>query len=85
MGYSAESKAFDAIGYRETLQLLKGELTRDEAVALTLRNTRRYAKRQWTWFRRDPEVTWLKGFGDDPAICAEASALVRKRLARDSG
>jgi tRNA dimethylallyltransferase len=84
MGYQAESKAFDAIGYRETLQFLRGELTRDEAVELTLRNTRRYAKRQWTWFRRDPEVLWLKGFGDDPAVCAEASAVLRERLLRDS-
>jgi len=61
------------LGYRQALLLLKGELTRQEAIELTQRDTRRYAKRQLTWFRRDKEIKWLDGFGDDHLVrvCAE--------------
>ena len=49
-----------------------------------LRNveSRRYAKRQLTWFRREPEVRWLNGFGDDPAVLAEAESLIAGNRAR---
>ncbi len=65
-----------AVGYRQAVQVLDGELSVDAAVALTAQATRRYAKRQWTWFRRDPDLVRLPGFGDDPAIFEAAfSAL----------
>ncbi len=63
-GRAEAANAFKALGYRETLRHLRGELSLAEAVALTKRNTRRYAKRQWTWFRREEGVAW---FEIDPA------------------
>ncbi len=73
-GFPQSSKALEAVGYRQALQVLRSEFSVNDAVELTKRNTRQYAKRQWTWFRRDPEVIWLQGFGTDPAVqeCALA-------------
>src|SRR2546426_12477669 len=58
--------AFKALGYRETLRHLRGELSLEEAIALTRRNTRRYAKRQWTWFRKEEDVAWFAIDPSDP-------------------
>lgn len=58
-GRPAVANAFKALGYRETAAHLRGERTLEDAVALTRRNTRRYAKRQLTWFRAEPGVTWF--------------------------
>ena len=63
-GRPRAANAFKALGYREALRHLDGEVGLDEAIALTKRNTRRYAKRQWTWFRREEGVAW---FDVDPA------------------
>jgi tRNA dimethylallyltransferase len=49
-----------AIGYRQAAMALRGEISRDEAVALIKQATRRYAKRQLTWFRRRENVLWLE-------------------------
>jgi len=65
-------KPFGALGYRQALAVLRGELTRTEAVFLTQRDTRRYAKRQITWFRRESGVIWLPGFGDEQEIQRQA-------------
>jgi tRNA dimethylallyltransferase len=56
--------AGQALGYRELLDHLAGRTTLDEALALAVRRTRRFARRQASWFRRDPRITWLPG--DDP-------------------
>ncbi|HEX6773053.1 MAG TPA: tRNA (adenosine(37)-N6)-dimethylallyltransferase MiaA [Acidobacteriaceae bacterium] len=66
--YGADRKIYDALGYRQAKQLLAGELTEAEAIEAAQKGHRNYAKRQFTWFRREPEVRWLAGFGDDPAI-----------------
>jgi tRNA dimethylallyltransferase len=63
-GCAESANAFKALGYRETLRHLRGEISLAEAVTLTKRNTRRYAKRQGTWFRREQGVVW---FEIDPA------------------
>ena len=68
MGFPPDSKAFEAHGYRQAVQAITGELKLPEAVRQAQQNTRRYAKRQWTWFRRDAGVRWLGGFGDEPAV-----------------
>ncbi|MDX2149745.1 MAG: tRNA (adenosine(37)-N6)-dimethylallyltransferase MiaA [Bryobacteraceae bacterium] len=68
LGVPAGAKPFESIGYRQALSVVRGELTLEQAVASTQLATRQYAKRQWTWFRRDSEVQWLQGFGEDPAI-----------------
>ena len=49
-----------AIGYKEIVQALRGQTTMDEAVRLIQQRSRNYAKRQLTWFRRNPELHWLE-------------------------
>lgn len=67
-GVPRGARPFTALGYREALAYLDGELSLTEAVAMTARMTRRYAKRQMTWFRREPGVEWFGGFGDEPEL-----------------
>ena len=57
--YGPRAAAFDAIGYREIIAHLNGSSTKDEARAAIVRNTRRYAKRQMTWFKRDKAIVWV--------------------------
>jgi len=71
----------DSLGYKQATQFLRGELTRDQALAATQQGHRNYAKRQITWFRRELGVVWLKGFGDDPALARDAAELVSGRAA----
>ncbi len=59
-GYSPELKPLRSIGYRHMISYLRGEIPFAEAVRLMKRDTRRYAKRQLSWFRKDPEVKWFK-------------------------
>ena len=61
--------ALQTVGYRELFAYFDGRCSRDEAVELIKRNTRRYAKRQLTWFRRDPEIFWTPP-GDTDKIIA---------------
>jgi tRNA dimethylallyltransferase len=70
--YSAAVRPLTSLGYKQAVQLLRGELTREQAVQAAQQAHRNYAKRQMTWFRREPEVTWLKGFGDDLKIQQQA-------------
>lgn len=67
-GLSEDSKPFDFIGYRELRAVLRGEITLQEAREAIQQTTRRYAKRQLTWFRKEPGVRWLSGFGDDAEV-----------------
>ncbi len=66
--YGTELPAFKAIGYKEILRYLSGELKLDEVRDLIVRSTLRYAKRQMTWFRKEQGVEWYSGFGDDRRI-----------------
>lgn len=61
--------ALQTVGYKELFAYFDGRCSRDEAVELIKRNTRRYAKRQLTWFRRDPEIFWTPP-GDTDKIIA---------------
>ena len=79
-GATGAEKPFESLGYQQALQHLRGELSLEQAVQATCIQTRQYAKRQWTWFRRDPEVVWLDGFGDDPQLWTKALALLAERL-----
>jgi tRNA dimethylallyltransferase len=58
-GVSASAKAMQSLGYRQISSYLQGELSLERAVELIKRDTRRYAKRQLTWFRREPDLIWL--------------------------
>ena len=78
-GLPEDAKPFDFIGYRELREVLKDKLTIDEARAVIQQATRRYAKRQITWFRREPAVHWLTGFGDDSLLQREALQWVREQ------
>jgi tRNA dimethylallyltransferase len=60
--------------------VLRGESTESDAIAATRQAHRNYAKRQLTWFRREPDVDWLTGFGDDPALASQAFTLVQQSL-----
>ena len=77
---AAGIKALGALGYRQACAVLRGEVGREEAVRETQTATRRYAKRQMTWFRREPGVEWFEGFGDDPEICVRVLAWVGQAL-----
>jgi tRNA dimethylallyltransferase len=57
-GYGPELKAMNSIGYRHMVKVIKGEWDMDKATSFLIRDTRRYAKRQLTWFRADPEIIW---------------------------
>lgn len=61
-------KPLGALGYRQACAVIQGKLTLEDAVRETQAATRRYAKRQMTWFRRESDVTWFKGCGEDPEI-----------------
>lgn len=84
-GVPASAKPFEAIGYREALLCVQGRLTIEEAIPAVQQATRRYAKRQMTWFRKEPGMHWLAGFGDDPAIQQSAREWLAGMLDRDAG
>lgn len=79
-GLNENAKPFDFIGYRELGAVLRNEITLEQAREAIQQATRRYAKRQLTWFRREAGVQWFTGFGDDPAqqsrILASLSSLL---------
>jgi tRNA dimethylallyltransferase len=58
-GYSADLVSMQGLGYKQFIDHFLGRTSRDEAVALLKRDTRRYAKRQFTWFRREPDAVWV--------------------------
>jgi len=80
-GYGFETKALEAVGYRQALRHLSREWDLPAAIADTQQRTRNYAKRQWTWFRRDTRVQWLSGFGTDTATQCTASEHLRNFIA----
>jgi tRNA dimethylallyltransferase len=81
-GMPEKAKAFGFIGYRELRCVLRGEMTLAGARAAIQQATRRYAKRQMTWFRKEAGVHWLTGFGDDARIQKEVLAKVRAEMSR---
>ena len=80
-GFTGVEKPFESHGYKQTLQLIRRELSPRDAVFYAQRNTRQYAKRQITWFRREAGVEWLRGFGADPEIQRTALERVAAFLA----
>jgi tRNA dimethylallyltransferase len=73
-------KALDSLGYRQALRVLRESCAVEEAIAAAQQGHRNYAKRQLTWFRREPEVTWIEGFGDEPETFRAAAKLVEDNL-----
>ncbi len=77
--YGAQARPLASLGYKQALQFLRGESDRESALQAAQQAHRNYAKRQMTWFRREPDVHWLAGFGDHPAIQRAAIDLVVSR------
>jgi tRNA dimethylallyltransferase len=78
--YGYDCRVLGSLGYAEAVAVLRGEMTRDEAVAKAQQGHRNYAKRQGTWFRRDREIQWLKGAGGDEEVVGSACSLIREWL-----
>jgi tRNA dimethylallyltransferase len=78
-GLPENAKPFDFIGYRELCAVLQNRMNINDARAAILQATRRYAKRQLTWFRREASVHWLAGFGGDALVQQEASQWLSKQ------
>jgi tRNA dimethylallyltransferase len=62
------ARPLTSLGYKQAIQHLRGELTLEEAIMAAQQGHRNYAKRQITWFRREPGVEWFAGFGSDPEM-----------------
>ena len=77
-GVPANSSALGAHGYRRVVEHLNGERDLDSAIEQTRLDVRHYAKRQLTWFRREPGVEWVDGFGDDPLVQDRVLELLRQ-------
>ena len=76
----AEGGAMQAIGYKEIVSALRGEIPMERAVELIKQGSRRYAKRQWTWFRRDPDTRWYDWTQYPSAQALENALLCQMRL-----
>ena len=79
-GANRDARPFGALGYKQAVAHLDGALTLEKAVDETILRTRRYAKRQMTWFRREPDVDWLAGFGEDEQIQKQGIAAADQWL-----
>lgn len=81
--YGDTARPLASLGYKQAVQALGGEIDPQAALSAAQQAHRNYAKRQMTWFRREPEVVWFAGFGDDPAIQRKAIEHVQENLATD--
>jgi tRNA dimethylallyltransferase len=75
-GVPANSSALGAHGYRRVVEYLQGQRSRESAIERTKRDVRHYAKRQLTWFRREPGVEWIEDFGDDSQVQTKVLSLL---------
>jgi tRNA dimethylallyltransferase len=73
-------KALDSLGYRQAMAVLAGTLSEEAAIEAAQQGHRNYAKRQLTWFRREPEVHWIAGFGDEPETLSAAAKLIEDSI-----
>ena len=76
-GVPADAKPFQFIGYSELRAWLESGREASEAIPQIQQATRRFAKRQITWFRKEPDVHWLSGFGDDPEVADAALRIAQ--------
>jgi tRNA dimethylallyltransferase len=79
-GLSPAAKVLGTLGYQQAVRVLTEGMPLAEAIADCQLRTRRYAKRQMTWFRAEPDVQWLAGFGGAAAVQQQASGLVQAFL-----
>ena len=77
-GYSADCKPLQSLGYLQAVQYLRGEMSLQAAADATKQATRNFAKRQFTWFRKEEKVTWFPGFGDEDSLGSDVEACVEE-------
>lgn len=78
--YGNDARPLTSLGYKQVMQMIRGEIDQKAALETAQQAHRNYAKRQMTWFRREPEVQWLPGFGDDPGVQEKALAVVQQHI-----
>ncbi len=78
--YGYDCRPLTSLGYAQAVQVLRNEITRDQAVTVAAQGHRNYAKRQLTWFRADAAIQWLPNFGNFADIRSEAVAMVELHL-----
>ena len=76
--YGESARPLSSIGYKQVVELIAGKLTREEAVRAVQQAHRNYAKRQITWFRREPDVKWIVGFGDERSVIEQSISFIRE-------
>ena len=74
------ARPLSSLGYKQAVQFLRGEIDRETALQAAQQAHRNYAKRQMTWFRREPEVAWMRGFGDDAQVQEKCGSFVAGEL-----
>jgi tRNA dimethylallyltransferase len=79
-GVQPDAKPFQSIGYKQALRVARGELSPDDALEEMRRDTRRYAKRQITWWRRERDLVRVSGFGTDEAVLCSILNIVSEYL-----
>jgi tRNA dimethylallyltransferase len=77
--YGSSLWPLNSLGYKQAMQHLRGELSLEQAIIAAQQGHRNYAKRQMTWFRREPEVHWITEFGSDPGVQKQVVDLIRLR------
>lgn len=82
LGVPDTTQSMQGIGYKELIPVLRGEQTKENAVSLIKQRSRNYAKRQLTWFRRDPRVHWIDANSTEPA---EAAKLIQRSSENKEG
>jgi tRNA dimethylallyltransferase len=82
LGYSENLNSLNTVGYKEIISYLKNEITLDKAIDLIKRNTRHYAKRQMTWFKKDKRIHWfdVKDFSDFDSIVDSINSLLNVNI-----
>lgn len=83
--YGNSARPLGSLGYKQAMQVLAGEISLEQAVTAAQQGHRNYAKRQMTWFRREPDVHWLHGFGSDARVQEQALALIQSNFEHERG
>lgn len=78
--YGEAARPLTSLGYKQAAQFLRGELSQEKAIEAAQQGHRNYAKRQMTWFRREPEVKWFAGFGSDPQVQEAIEQVIASAL-----
>jgi len=77
-GATGAEKPFESLGYKQALRFLQRACSREQAIESTQIETRQYAKRQRTWFRQDPHIEWVSGFGDEASVREQSFARIHE-------